>query len=191
MNVRWHAVALVVLLAVTAGCSPRPDELRSCTGDDPTECKALTAAELDKLLAAEDARVRRIAEALPFDYRDIVHALLVDYLRPSSVPNVEYRYFVRVFGRDVDVPLAARLHWSGVDVLPASEWTLKESHEANGHHISHVRVEVSDIDKIDRDTYAIAIGYYCGPLCAAGSTYTLRRDGNGWHVVDRQQHWVS
>jgi hypothetical protein len=188
MNVRWHAALLVVMLAIAAGCS-RSDAINICSYAGQTDCK--TAAELNKEIAAEDAKQRRAAEALPFDYRDIVHALLVNYLPRSPFPDVEYRYYVFVFGGDVDVPLAARLHWSGFDVLPGSQWTLTDSRRENGYHISRIRIDVYDIEKVDRDTYTIGIGYYCGDLCASDSTYTLHRDGNGWHVVDRQMHWIS
>ena len=189
MNVRWYAVLLVVLLAVTAGCAQRPYQAKICVDEAQKDCK--TQAELDQLMAAEFARQRRYAESLPFDYRDIVHALLVDYLRPPPVADVEAHYFVEVFGDNVDAPLAARLHGSGFDVLPASQWTPPDGREANGHHVWRVKIVVGEIKQVDRDTYAIGIAYYCGPLCAAGSTYTLRTDGNGWHVVDRQQHWIS
>jgi hypothetical protein len=152
MKARWHALLIVVVLAIAAGES-----------------------------AAEE-------QALPSDYRDLVHALLLDFLQQSGFRGAEHRYFVNVFGSDIDAALVAKLHESGVDVLPGSAWRQPKQIERHGPLI---KIDVRDIKKVDDDTYTVGIGYYCGSLCASASTYTMHRDGTSWRVIDRQMRWIA
>jgi hypothetical protein len=188
MSMRQQAALLAVVLAMAAGYS-RSEEVEVCAADDPTNCKPASAWE--KEAQAEFAKQRRYAESLPFDYRDLVHALLLDYLHSSSLPGAEQRYFVSVFGSDIDTSLTARMHESGFDILPVSAWTPPEDRNKNSRHISRIKIDVSDIEQVADDTYTVAIGYYCGPRCAGSSTYKLHKDGNGWRVIDRQMRWIA
>jgi len=130
-------------------------------------------------------------ESLPFDYRDLVHVLLVDYLHSNTLPGAEQRYFVSVFGSDIDAALTARMRESGFDIRPASAWTPPDERNKNSRHISRVKIDVGDIKQVADDTYTVGIGYYCGPRCASSSTYKLQKDGNGWRVIDRQMRWIA
>ena len=185
---RWQAALFAVVLAMAAGYS-RSGEVEVCAADDPTNCKPASAWEQEA--QAEFAKQRRYAESLPFDYRDLVHALLVDYLHSNSSPGAEQRYFVSVFGGDIDASLTAKMHESGFDIRPASAWTPPDDRNKNSRHISRVKIDVGGIEKVADDTYTIGIGYYCGPRCASSSTYTLQKDGNGWRVIDRQMRWIA
>lgn len=188
MSMRWQAALFAVVLAMAAGYS-RSEEVEVCAADDPTNCKPASAWEREA--QAEFAKQRRYAESLPFDYRDLVHALLVDYLHSSSLPGTEQRYFVSVFGGDVDTSLTARMHESGFDVLPASAWTPPDDRNKNSRRISRIKIQVSDIKQVADDSYTVAIGYYCGPRCASSSTYKLQKDGSSWRVIDRQMNWIA
>jgi hypothetical protein len=185
---RWQAALFAVALAMAAGYS-RAGEVEVCALDDPTNCKPASAWE--KEAKAEFAKQRSYAESLPFDYRDLLHAVVVDYLHSNSLPGAEQRYFVSVFGSDIDAALTARMHESGFDIRPASAWTPPDDRNKNSRHIPRLKIDVGDIKQVADDTYTVAIGYYCGPRCASSSTYKLQKDGNGWRVIDRQMRWIA
>ena len=193
MNARWHAALLgTAVLAIAAGCSRSDDDVQVCSMEDPKDCTTYSSMdELNREIAAEMASQRRYAEHLPFDYRDLMHALLVEYLQPSGFADVENRYFVSVFGNDIDTALTAKLHESGIDVWPSSAWTSTVDRNEQGHVVSRIKVDINSMRQFGWVTYKIGIGYYCGGLCAGGQTYTLRWDGRAWRIVDRKVHWVS
>ncbi|HEY7641685.1 MAG TPA: hypothetical protein VH814_18285 [Steroidobacteraceae bacterium] len=191
MNARWHRALRVAVLALAAGCS-RHGEFTVC--DSRFSCKTYPSkAAMQEAFAAEEAadaeKQRRYAHALPFDYRDLVHVLLVDYLRPSGIPDVNYRNFVGVFGSDIDVPLTAKLHESKIEVLPASAWTLGDMPSPGyGRPIDvHFRVDVYDLKQIEARTYTVWVGYYCGSLCSGSVMYTLRQSGKTWRIIARER----
>lgn len=188
MNMRWHGALCVVLLAIAPGCS-RSEEALICKADDPKDCKS--AAEWERAEADEFAKQRRYAEALPFDYRDLVHALLVEYIRSTSLPGADHHYFVSVFGSDVDATLTAKLHAAGIDVLPASAWNPNDDPPLPDRSGSRVKINVGEIKQVAPDAFSIRIGYYCGPRCAASEQCKLQKAADGWRIVDRQMDWIA
>lgn len=184
----WQRALCVVLLATVAGCS-RSEEVIVCKADDPKDCKSAT--ELNAQMAAESAKQRRYAEALPFDYRDLVHALLVEYIHSTPLPGTEHQYFLSVFDSDVDSALAAKMQASSINVLPASAWDPNvdpPEHHGSG---SRVRISIGEIKQVEPDTFSVRIGYYCGGLCAASQEYILKKDDSGWRIVDRKLDWIA
>jgi hypothetical protein len=184
LHMRWHGALCVVVLGIAAYCS-RADDVIACKADNPKDCKS--AAEWEREAAAEFAKQRRYAEALPFDYRDLVHSLLVEYIRSSDLPGADHQYFVSVLGSDIDAALTAKLHASGINVLPLSAWSPQE----NDRSSSRVKINVGEITQVAPDTFTIRIGYYCGPRCAASEECKLQKDGDGWRVVDRRLDWIA
>lgn len=41
------------------------------------------------------------------------------------------------------------------------------------------------------DSVELEGGYYCGGLCAAGTTYKLRRENGKWVIKSSQMNWIS
>lgn len=192
MHIRCRILYVSAALAIAAGCGRSDDDVHVCEAKDPNNCWTYASpVEFNRAMAAEDARQRRLAEGLPFDYHDLLHALLIEYLHSSSFPDVDNQYFVSVFGSDIDHALTTRLHASGIDVQPSSAWTIADPQPVDGRHVSRIKVEVSYIKQVGPETFGVGIGYYCGGLCAAGQMYTLRKDGDHWRVVDRQTHWIA
>lgn len=188
MNVRWQGALCVVMLAIAPGWS-HSEEALLCRVDNPKDCK--TAAEWERKQAAEFANQRRYAEALPFDYRDLVHALLVEYIRSTSLPGADHQYFVTVFGGDVDAALTAKLQASGLEVLPGSAWNPNEGPPQSDRSGSRVKLHVAELEQVAADTFTIRIGYYCGPRCAASEQCKLQKNGSSWRIVSRQQDWIA
>ncbi|HEY7641683.1 MAG TPA: hypothetical protein VH814_18275 [Steroidobacteraceae bacterium] len=188
MNIRWHGALCVLAFALPAGSSCAEDVI-ACKVDDPTNCKR--ASEWAAEAAAKDAEDRKFAAALPFDYRDLVAALVVEFIRTSSFPGKDHQYFVGVFGEDLDSALAAKLHASGINALPASARKVPGENEHPVHASPLISIGVGDIKQIDADTFTIRLGYHCGSLCAGSTQYTMRRVDGEWRVVDRQQDWVA
>jgi hypothetical protein len=185
-SIRRHGALCVAALAIAAN-SLAAEDVVVCKADDPKDCT--TAAALNEQIARANAQYKRDAAALPFDYRDLVHALLVEYIRSHSFPGPDHEYFLGVFGDDADAALVAQLHESGIDVRPASAWTFPGGQQVKAS--PRIRITVGAIKQVAPDTFSIRIGYYCGTLCAASENYKLQKDGNGWRVVDRQQDWIA
>jgi hypothetical protein len=184
MNVRWPGAICVVVLAITAG-SARSADVMVCKPDNPKDCT--TAAALYEESVRANARDKRFADALPFDYRDLVHALLVDFIRSHSFPGTGHEHFVGVFGSDADAALVAKVHESGIDIRPLSAWTPP----GLVRHSPRIRIGVGAIEQVAPDTVSIKIGYYCGTLCAGREEYKLQKDGKRWRIVDRQVEAVA
>ena len=185
MKIHWLGAIGAAVLAIAAG-SARSADVVVCNADDPKDCT--TASALHAEIEKADAEDRRYAESLPFDYRDLVRDLLVQYIAVLSFPK-DHEYFVRVFGSDADAALIAKLHASGIDVRPASAWSFPGGQQVGSS--PRVRIGVGTIKQVATDTFSIRIGYYCGTRCAASEACKLQKDGNGWRIVDRQQAWIA
>jgi hypothetical protein len=176
------------VLAISASTA-RSQDVVVCKANNPKDCT--TAAALNEEIARANTQARRDAEALPFDYRDLVQALVVEYIRSHSFPGKDHKYFVAVFGSDADAALIAKLHESGVEVRPASAWTLPGGLEAPARSSPNIKIEVGAIRQVAPDTFRVRIGYSCGRLCAASEEYKLRKDGDRWRIIDRQLEWIA
>jgi hypothetical protein len=174
MSIRGHEALFFVLLAIAA-CDARSAEV--------------TAAQVNEEIAKANAADKRYAESLPFDYRDLVRDLLVEYLHSLSLPGKGHQYFVGVFGGDVDAALTAKLHASGIEVRPASAWSFPDGKQVRSS--PNVRITVGEMRQLTPDTFTIRIGYYCGTLCAGSETCKLQKDGERWRIIDRQQDWIA
>jgi len=192
MRVGCRPLCVATVLVIASACGRSDDGVKLCDlgGEN---CKTYASpAELDRAIAEENPTQRRLAERLPFDYRDLLHALLVEYLDPMSLRGPPQDSYIGVFGSDVDAALASKLRQSGAHVFPASAWTLYSEVQTTGDSEAvRVKVDIHRIKQTGPDTFSVGISYYCGGLCAGGQTYTLRKSGDQWRIVARQTHWNS
>lgn len=190
MSIRWHGALCVVALTVAANCS-RAEEPLLCmvTPKSTNECKTAAAWEAEQ--AAEFEKQRQYAESLPFDYRDLLHALMVEYIGSARLPGKTQRYFVQVFGKDIDGALVGKLYKSGIKVLPGSAWTLTDERAEQAGEAMRVKLNLGEIKQLAPDTFSVRLGYYCGPRCAGSSEYRLQKDGAGWRILEQRMDWVA
>ena len=74
----WTPIAL---MAAIAGCS-RSDPAQICRLDNLQDCKTYPSLkDAQQVQQKEFAKARRWAKSLPFDYRDLVHTVLVNYVQ--------------------------------------------------------------------------------------------------------------
>lgn len=53
---------------------------------------------------------------------------------------------------------------------------------------------VFDAEKLrwrNRNLAEVEGGYYCGGLCAAGITFTVKRENRRWGIESSRMHWIS
>jgi len=190
MNIRWQGALCIAVLALAPGCSRGKDTvLCMVTPKSSNECK--TAAEWEAEQAAEFAKQQQYAESLPFDYRDLLQAFLVEYIGSARLPGNEQRYFVNVFGKDIDGALVGKLYKSGIKVLPGSAWTLTDERAEQAGEAMRVKLQLGELKQVAPDQFTVRIGYYCGPRCAGSSEYRLQRDGTTWRILDQRMDWVA
>jgi hypothetical protein len=58
-------------------------------------------------------------------------------------------------------------------------------------HLTGIIFDVEKLRWLDRDSAEVNGGYYCGGLCAAGITFTVRRENGKWVVKSSQMNWIS
>jgi hypothetical protein len=190
MSTGYRALCAVAVLVIASACGRSDDDVKLCDFGG-NNCRTYASpVELDRVMAAEMARQRTLAEGLPFDYRDMLHALLIDYLQSPRL-HPDEQYFVSILGRDIDTKLTGTLHEAGIEVRPASALISDDGRSKEGRVVPRVQVDVSFIKQVEPDTFVVGIGYYCGGSCAASQNYTLRRRGEKWLIVDRKTHWIA
>jgi hypothetical protein len=191
MRIGYGALFVVAVLVIASACGRSDDDVKLCDYRG-NNCRTYAfPVELNRAIAVENARQRRLAEGLPFDYRDLLHALLIEYLDPMSLHGPHQHSYVGVFGSDIDAVLTAKLRESGAHVWPASAWTLYGVRVTRGREAVRMKVDVHGIKQVGPDTFSVEISYYCGGVCAGGQTYTLQKSGDQWRIVNRQVHWNS
>ena len=150
-----------------------------------------------ELVAAQRKKQRRereAASALPFDYRDLVQALLIDYLKPPADGSAasKTKLFVNVFDRPLDADSIQVLAQRGIKVSPDADRPPPAQPNRRSTSTACFDVTISSIKKLNSDgRYQVSFGFYCGPLCAGGFEYELQQAGKTWTVVERRSLWVS
>ena len=190
MSIRWQGILCVGVLMVVTGCSHAEEPLLCMvTPNNTNECKTAAAWEAED--AAKFSKQREYAESLPFDYRDLLQALVVEYIGSARLPGNEQQYFVSVFGKDIDGALVGKLYRSGIKVHPGSAWTLTDERAELAGEAMRVRLHLGEIKQLAPDTFSVRVGYYCGPRCAGSSEYRLQKNGAGWRILDQRMDWVA
>lgn len=154
--------------------------------------------ESEEQYAAWDAQQRdqalQTARALSVDYRDLSFVLLKEELGQPDIEGYRYKYFVSLFGDDIDAILRARLDSVGIHVDPGSEYLEGSSQEAAGSETVTYRnrhFAIYAIEDVGGGTFRIRHGYNCGSDCAGGFESYLRNEAGQWKVVRTQLNWIS
>jgi hypothetical protein len=56
---------------------------------------------------------------------------------------------------------------------------------------SGIVFDVEDLKWQNNDLAEVQGGYYCGGLCAAGITFTVKRENGKWAIKDSHMNWIS
>jgi hypothetical protein len=164
-------VLISVLMSVVLGCS---------------------SPELEIAHQQDVARSR--ATSLPVDYRDIAYVVLKDMLAESEIVNLRQRYFVSVFGRDLEPVLRERFAKEGIQVLPGSAYveSLEIRKSADGEvFYRNTEVQIYSIEAAQDHTYRVRYGYHCGNLCAGSFDSYLKFEAGMWQVIRTDLRWIS
>jgi hypothetical protein len=132
--------------------------------------------------------------SLPVDYRDIAYVVLKDVLTESQFVNRRIRYFVSVFGRDLELDLRNRLAAEGIEVLPGSAYVedLQMRTSVEGEvYFRNMEVHILSIEAAQDDTYRVRHGYYCGDLCAGSFDSYVKFEAGMWQVIRTNLLWIS
>jgi hypothetical protein len=126
--------------------------------------------------------------------------LAVDYLHSTPCPRAEQRYFVSVFGSDIDAALTARMHESGFDIgrhprghlLTIATRTVVTSHEsrltwaASKRLPRHYTIGIGTMRAAVRQQFDVHTAEGWQWLARHRSTDALDREGH-WRLYDPTQ----
>jgi hypothetical protein len=145
-------------------------------------------------IAHQQDVARSRATSLPVDYRDIAYVVLKDMLAESEIVNLRQRYFVSVFGRDLEPVLRERLAKEGIQVLPGSAYveSLEIRKSADGEvFYRNTEVQIYSIEAAQDHTYRVRYGYHCGNLCAGSFDSYVKFEAGMWQVIRTDLRWIS
>jgi hypothetical protein len=145
-------------------------------------------------IAHQQDVARSRAMSLPVNYRDIAYVVLKDRLAESRIVNLRYRYFVSVFGSDLELDLRNRLAAEGIEVLPGSAYVegLEQRPSADGEvFYRNMEVHIISIEAAQDDTYRVRHGYHCGELCAGSFDSYVKFEAGMWQVIRTNLQWIS
>jgi len=151
-----------------------------------------SSPELETAHQQDVARSR--AMSLPVDYRDIAYVVLKDMLADPQIVNLRHRYFVSIFGRDLERDLRNRLAAEGIEAFPGS--TYVESLEIRGSAEGEVfyrnmEIHILSIEPDRDDTYRVRHGYHCGDLCGGSFDSYVKFEAGMWQVSRTDLRWIS
>jgi hypothetical protein len=183
--------ALIGLVGLLAACGRGAPEMTLCNSQG-LQCREFrTKEQFVRWSQYDDARRRNLALHLPVDYREIVLVTLQKYLGDFRNPNVEYHFFMSVFGEDPDPELSQRFMGSGLHLGPGSQCDVHERAQramALGDDSISLCLDVSEISSVDATTYRVHIDQIESTCtfghCTGGVQVDLKRVGNSWQLVN-------
>jgi hypothetical protein len=99
---------------------------------------------------------------------------------------------ISVNGKDPSPEFLARFKDEKRIFRPASEVRLESRKEASPPRALGIIIFSSEhIKWLAKDSVDVEGGYYCGPLCASGNVFHLRKESGKWQVVKAEMQWIS
>jgi hypothetical protein len=100
-----------------------------------------------------------------------------------------------VFKDAVEIPICDEQNALPLDIIfierniASKEPRVRTCHAGAFTHPAYVHVR--SIERVGEDQLVVHAGYYCGPLCADDSTFTLQLTEGVWTIVSVHRNWIS
>ena len=142
----------------------------------------------------DDDAAKKSAEALPFDYSELVYLVVMDMVgppRPADKDQLDV--YLSIFHNDPTAELLQKLSKAGLTFRPGSTYSASKG-DGTGAWVTVGKkflFSVYGAERLGEDRYLLKASYYCGLLCAAEFDYILHFDGEKFAIAERTMGIVS
>lgn len=133
------------------------------------------------------------AEKTAAEQNALEAVLRYQFQHNASGQQADVKVFcVTLDGADPDDAFLQRFAGQRVPVRKASDCNTNEhgvSDRATG--VSGLQLNAGRLSWINEDEVTVDGGYYEASLSASGNTFRLKKQAQGWTVVETIEHWIS